>query len=229
MSGMNQLIQMSRKYGSNPDYVLAGGGNTSFKDGNVLFVKASGTTLATIEETGFVAMDRNLLQKMWTETYSIDSATREAEVLRDLMASRQKGQVGRPSVETALHDLIDYPFVLHLHPALVNGVTCSRDDKTWVQKNFNDEVIWLDATKPGFLLAAVCRTLIQAYKTRFGKPAHILLIENHGVFFGADTLEEMDDLVDGLMNRIRRNKKNQLAVPGFNHRLRNQSCDPCFI
>jgi len=212
MSLLSQLIQMSRNYGSNPDYVLAGGGNTSLKEGNILFVKASGTTLATIDETGFVVMNRDLLQQMWAKTYSQDSAIREAEVLQDLLASRLAGQLGRPSVETALHDLMEYRFVLHLHPALVNGVTCSQKDQSWVRKNFNDDVIWLDATKPGYLLAAVCRTLFETYKTKFGKPAQILLIENHGVFFGANTLEEMDDLVDGLMDRIRRDT---VIIPDF--------------
>ena len=211
MSSLDQLIRMSQKYGANPEYVLAGGGNTSQKDADTLFVKASGTTLATIDESGFVAIDRHLLQKMWNTTYSSDSAIREAEVLNDLMASRRPGQTGRPSVETALHDLVEYRFVLHLHPALVNGLTCSNHDRVWVQSNLNS-VVWLDATKPGFLLAVACKTLFATYKAQFGKAPQILLIENHGVFFGADTLEEIDGLVDGLMNQIRRST---IVLPDF--------------
>lgn len=203
MTMMEQLITMSRKYGSNPEYVLGGGGNTSLKDGDTLYVKASGTTLATIDGNGFVAIDRNRLQNMWKRVYSPDSARREAEVLEDLMASRRTGQTGRPSVETTLHDLMDFRLVLHLHPAMVNGLACSQDDEAWVKENLGDEVVWLKATKPGFILAEACRTLIHAYQAEHSRAPQILLIENHGVFFAADTLAEMDALAERFLGRIR--------------------------
>ena len=62
---LDKLIEMSRRYGGNPDYVLAGGGNTSFKDGGVLYVKASGYALKEIDESGFAKMDRNALADIW--------------------------------------------------------------------------------------------------------------------------------------------------------------------
>ena len=39
---VQSLVEMSNRYGKNPDYVLAGGGNTSFKDAQYLWAKASG-------------------------------------------------------------------------------------------------------------------------------------------------------------------------------------------
>ena len=46
---LSTLVKMSNTYGSNPAYVLAGGGNTSVKDETTLYVKGSGTQLATIK------------------------------------------------------------------------------------------------------------------------------------------------------------------------------------
>ena len=46
---LSTLVKMSNTYGSNPAYVLAGGGNTSVKDDTTLYVKGSGTQLATIK------------------------------------------------------------------------------------------------------------------------------------------------------------------------------------
>ena len=60
-----EIIKLSHKYGSNPDFVLAGGGNTSFKDKEFLYIKGSGTTLATIEKEGFVKMNRAKLSAMF--------------------------------------------------------------------------------------------------------------------------------------------------------------------
>lgn len=200
---MNQdLLRMSRKYGSDPDLVLAGGGNTSYKKDNILWIKASGHALATIDQDGFVAIDRPRLQTMWKKTYDADSSKRESQVLADLMNSRIPGETGRPSVETALHDLIDYAFVLHLHPSLVNGVTCSVNGKAWVQSVLGESVLWMDATKPGYILAKTAKEQLGKYSKRFGFAPHILLLENHGVFFGADTVSEIDRLVEGLLGTI---------------------------
>ena len=83
-----QLAKMSNKYGKNPEYVLAGGGNTSYKDENYLYIKGSGTSLATIKPEDFVMMERKGLAKMMTKQYPEDDATREEMALNDLMASR---------------------------------------------------------------------------------------------------------------------------------------------
>ena len=57
------LAAMSNKYGSNPAYVLAGGGNTSCKDEKYLYVKPSGVSLAKITEQDFVKMDRSIIRE----------------------------------------------------------------------------------------------------------------------------------------------------------------------
>ena len=49
---------MSNRYGANPNYVLAGGGNTSYKNSENLWIKGSGTALATIAPEEFVILDK---------------------------------------------------------------------------------------------------------------------------------------------------------------------------
>ena len=60
---------MSNTYGSNPAYVLAGGGNTSVKDETTLYVKGSGTQLATIKAEEFVEMSRARLNEIMKTEY----------------------------------------------------------------------------------------------------------------------------------------------------------------
>ena len=76
---IEKIVDLSHKYGANPDFVLAGGGNTSYKNDEFLYIKGSGTTLATITEDGFVKMNRAKLSAMFEREYSKDSAAREAE------------------------------------------------------------------------------------------------------------------------------------------------------
>ena len=82
---LSTLVKMSNTYGSNPAYVLAGGGNTSVKDDTTLYVKGSGTQLATIKAEEFVKMDRAKLAGIWDMKFSSEEKQREAEVLSAMM------------------------------------------------------------------------------------------------------------------------------------------------
>ncbi|MBQ9941261.1 MAG: SDR family NAD(P)-dependent oxidoreductase [Clostridia bacterium] len=195
------LAEMSNKYGKNPEYVLAGGGNTSFKDNDYLYIKGSGTALATIKPEEFVVMRRADLNKMWNNKYSETNAERESEVLSDMMDARAKGQTGRPSVETLLHELFDKAYVLHLHPALVNAVTCAKNGEATINELFPD-ALWIPAEKPGFILARTCKEYFDKYIAKFGKAPTLLFLQNHGVFFAENDLNALDALVDKVMSGI---------------------------
>ena len=70
MTPIENLVAISRKYGSDSRYVIAGGGNTSYKDADMLWVKASGHALATIGEDGFAVLDRSKLNPMGEKTFA---------------------------------------------------------------------------------------------------------------------------------------------------------------
>lgn len=195
------LAAMSNKYGANADYVLAGGGNTSFKSPDYLWIKGSGTALATIKAEDFVVMDRKALANMWTAAYPEDEAARESAVLEDMMAARIPGESRRPSVETLLHDLFPQEYVLHVHPALVNGLTCSKGGQKEMDRLF-PEAVWVEACKPGYILALECKKVMDSRKTATGKDVQLLFLENHGIFFAADTVEELDVLAAHVMDTL---------------------------
>ncbi len=192
---------MSNKYGSDPSYVLAGGGNTSFKTSDVLYVKGSGTSLATIKAEDFVRMQRSSLSAMWNKKYPENEAERESVVLSDMMGARVEGETRRPSVETLLHNLFPQTYVLHVHPALVNGMTCGKNGKKLASELFPD-CVWVDACRPGYILASICREMLDAHKAEKGTDANLLFLQNHGVFFAADTVEEIDVIVADVMSKL---------------------------
>jgi rhamnose utilization protein RhaD (predicted bifunctional aldolase and dehydrogenase) len=196
------LAAMSNKYGADPEFVLAGGGNTSFKSEDRLWVKGSGTALATIRPQDFVVLERPLLAQMWSAQYPEEEAQREAAVLSDMMNARVRGENRRPSVETLLHDLFPQKYVLHVHPTMVNGLTCSLEGKIAMQRLLPD-ALWVDACKPGYILALECKTAMDAYKAKTGKDVQILFLQNHGIFFAADTAEAIDELAGSTMAAIK--------------------------
>jgi len=193
---LDDLISISREYGSDSRWVIAGGGNTSLKSGDILYVKASGFPLATIDQEGFVRMDRTKLAAIWEKTYpdgedKASVAHRERLVLADMMASRMPGEERRPSVEAQLHDLLPWPLVVHLHPTLVNGLTCALDGETIAAEIFGDSQMWIEMTDPGYVLAKKIRNRLADKSSRGLSNPDFILLANHGVFVGGRDRDEV--------------------------------------
>ena len=83
----------------------------------------------------------------------------------------------------------------------MNGLTCSIDGEKALRKMF-PEAIWVEETEPGYVLAFKCRERISEYETRTGKKASLLFLQNHGVFFSANSEYEMDELVSSVISKL---------------------------
>ncbi len=207
---LKKLVEISQYYGKNKDYVIAGGGNTSFKDDEFLWVKASGTTLADIEEDGFVKLYREKLEIISQKEYSSVPAEREDQVKKDLYASIVDPEKKlRPSVETSFHNTITYKYIVHTHPNLINGLLCGKDSKELVKNIFGNTAIYIEYTDPGYILFKKVETEINKFKEENGSEPKIILLENHGIFVSADTVEEIKtiyaDIEEKLNSRISKN------------------------
>lgn len=200
---LKELVQMSNRYGANPEYVLAGGGNTSVKDEDSLYVKCSGTQLENITEQGFVAMDRKMLISLMEKEYPAEDQAREAAFLADVMEARTDAdKTKRPSVEALLHSLFPQKYVLHVHPAMINGLTCSVGGKEKAAALLGEEVIWIPICRPGYILGKLCWDAMKAYKEKTGKEIQVVLLQNHGIFVAGDTVEEIDRLFAGVWDTL---------------------------
>ena len=193
---MQNLIDYSRKYGADPELVLAGGGNTSMKENGILYVKGSGCALKDVTKDTFVAMDLVKLLDIVNKTYPDDDKQREAMFLADVSGAKMPGEENkRPSVEALLHGLFPQRYVLHLHPALVNGLTCGMDGEKKAAELF-PEAIWVPACKPGYTLAKLLSDKLSA-------ETDIVLLQNHGVFFAAESPKKLAEMLDGMMAKLK--------------------------
>ena len=180
--------------------MIAGGGNTSYKDENRLWVKASGHALATITEDGFAVLDRTLLNEMGEKAYNEDTAIREEQVKNDLaVACVTKDR--RPSVETSLHNCMGFAFVVHLHPTLVNGLMCSANAEAACGEIF-PEALYIEYTDPGYTLFKKVYDRINAYKAANGKEPQVIFLQNHGIFVGGDTTAEIEGIYSEILGKL---------------------------
>lgn len=201
MKEIDSLIKISRLYGSDNKFVIAGGGNTSYKNKDRLWVKASGVSLATISEDGFALLDRAKLNLMTEKVYSSDDDEREEQVKRDLEeATLTKGK--RPSVETSMHNAINYAFVVHLHPTLVNALMCSLNAESELTRLFGDKHIFVEYTDPGYILFKKVNDKIEEYRLTYNEEPKIIWLQNHGIFVAADTIEEIQGIYSDIIKKF---------------------------
>lgn len=199
--GIQELINISQFYGKDTQMVIAGGGNTSFKTQDKLWVKASGSSLSTITEEGFAVLDRAKLKLISQNEYSANSFEREQQIKEDLaLATITKDR--RPSVETSLHDLMNYSFVVHLHPTVVNGLMGAKNVESVVNELFGDEVIYIPYTDPGYVLFKEVEHKVELYIKEKGRDPKVIFLQNHGVFVAADTCEEIKTIYTDMLSSI---------------------------
>ena len=202
---LQQLAALSRYYGSDVDFIIAGGGNTSVKVNDRLFVKGSGTSLATITPEGFVEMDRKALEALVNSELSTERAQREEQFKQAVMAARvAPGKHQRPSVEAVLHHLMPRKFVVHSHATLVNMYTCCQNGQAILTDLLGDAIVWIGEVDPGFALARTLKDALKQYARRTGRDCpRAVIMQNHGVAVCGDTPEEVKAHTDWLLGQLK--------------------------
>ncbi len=165
-----------------------GGGNTSAKgvmldhaarEQRVLWVKGSGTDLATITRRGFAALRLEEVELLRSRA-AMDDATMVDHLRRCALDPDQP----RPSIETLLHAFIGAAHVDHTHPDAVIALTSSPDGRSLADAAFGDDAVWLDYERPGFDMSKRIAELLDANPS-----ARAVLLERHGLVTWGTTAE----------------------------------------
>ncbi len=202
MDILRTITELSHAFGT-PEYVLAGGGNTSCKTEETLWIKPSGTTLSALTMESFVAMDRRSLARLYEAETPREPAARE-ELVKQMMADAVRPETpGRASVEAPLHDSLSARFVVHTHPASVNGLTCALGGRAAAARLFPD-ALWVPYTDPGYTLCMAVRKAVESYKQEKGAEPSLLLLENHGLFVSGESDAEIRSTYARVMDNLAR-------------------------
>jgi rhamnose utilization protein RhaD (predicted bifunctional aldolase and dehydrogenase) len=205
------LVEISNHFGREAGWVLEGGGNTSAKSLDQLWIKGSGVTLANIAANGFVELDRRGLTGIAEVARSVldalprlDEQEREKVFVLLMQAARIHPELGqRPSVESVLHHLLPGTYVVHTHPTIVNALTCSVDGKRLAEELFGSNHLWVPATDPGCTLAVVTQDLLRRYRADQEREPSAILMQNHGLLVQGERLGEIVDKSSGVLEPIR--------------------------
>ncbi len=200
MKILDEITRLSHECGTD-EFVMGGGGNSSAKDSKTIWVKPSGTTLKDISAEDFLALDRSAISELYTTEPPSEPAQRDAFLLEKMTSAKISDDPRRPSVEASLHNLLETNYVMHTHPALVNGMTCSINAASACQRLF-PEALWMEYIDPGYELCMAVRGRIADYHKEHGTNPELIFLKNHGVFVAADTAERVRSLYAEIFQRL---------------------------
>ncbi|MBR7741761.1 bifunctional aldolase/short-chain dehydrogenase [Phycicoccus sp. BSK3Z-2] len=163
MSGTNEtveaLVERSNRLGADPRTTNYAGGNTSAKgsatdpvtgrDVELLWVKGSGGDLGTLTPAGLAVLRLDRVRAL-TEVYP--GVEREDEMVAAFDHCLFGTGGAAPSIDTAMHGLVDAPHVDHLHPDAGIAIATAADGEALTRTIYGDKVVWVPWRRPGFQL-----------------------------------------------------------------------------
>ncbi len=189
LGALETLVARSNLLGADRSLANQGGGNTSAKgvvadhvgrEQRVLWVKGSGTDLASITDKGFAALRLDEILAL-RERDAMDDAAMVDYLLRCALAPDQP----RPSIETLLHAFIPAAHVDHTHPDAIIALTSSPRGRELAEETFGEEAVWLDYERPGFEMSRHVADFLDG-----NQDARAVLLEKHGLVTWGETSEE---------------------------------------
>ncbi len=179
-SDLQTLRHFSAAVGADPLLIQAAGGNTSVKDGPVMWIKASGTLLAdALTQDIFVPVDLPAMR----------SAIAERQPRADRPAEFALAGTLRPSIETSLHAVFSQAVVVHVHCVNTLAIVIRPDAKAVLAERLQGfDWAFVPYGKPGADVAALVMEAL-------GPKTDVMLLGNHGLIVAADTVEAAQKLL----------------------------------
>jgi rhamnulose-1-phosphate aldolase/alcohol dehydrogenase len=189
---VRELIERSNRLGADPRNTNYAGGNTSAKgtetdpvtasDVQLMWVKGSGGDLGTLTEPGLAVLRLDRLRAL-ADVYP--GVAREDEMVAAFDFCLHGRGGAAPSIDTAMHGLVDAPHVDHLHPDSGIAFATAADGEALTKECFGDRVVWVPWRRPGFQLGLDIAAIKQANPQAIG-----CILGGHGITaWGATSAE----------------------------------------
>ncbi|WP_416404804.1 bifunctional aldolase/short-chain dehydrogenase [Arthrobacter sp. LFS091] len=221
---VEELINRSNRLGADKRNTNFAGGNTSAKgtekdpvtgqDVQLLWVKGSGGDLGTLKAENLAVLRLDRLQAL-KDVYP--GVEREDEMVAAFDYCLHGKGGAAPSIDTAMHGLVDAAHVDHLHPDSGIAIATAVDGEALTSKVFGDKVVWVPWRRPGFQLGLDIAAIKEANPQAIGT-----ILGGHGITAWGATTEEAEAnslwIIDQAENYIKDNGKTEpfgAKLPGY--------------
>ncbi|WP_281255761.1 bifunctional aldolase/short-chain dehydrogenase [Shouchella patagoniensis] len=198
-SGLGELVYRSNLIGSDRAVCNWGGGNTSMKtievdfrgeEVKVMWVKGSGSDLATMGATNFTALRLDDVLPLLNKEEMSDE-----DMVSYLSHCMINHSHPRASIETLLHAFLPFKHVDHTHPDAIISLCCADNGRELAEQLFGDRFVWVPYIRPGFTLSKMIAEGVAA-----NPKAELVLMEKHGLVVWGETAKESYDRTISVIN-----------------------------
>ncbi|WP_020667370.1 bifunctional rhamnulose-1-phosphate aldolase/short-chain dehydrogenase [Amycolatopsis nigrescens] len=189
-----ELLARSNRLGADPANTNYAGGNTSAKGTatdpvtgapvDLLWVKGSGGDLGTLTEQGLAVLRLDRLRAL-VDVYP--GVEREDEMVAAFDYCLHGKGGAAPSIDTAMHGLVDAPHVDHLHPDSGIALATAADGERLTERCFGDRVVWVPWRRPGFQLGLDIAAIKAAHPRAIG-----CILGGHGITAWGETSDQAE-------------------------------------
>ncbi|BCW78345.1 bifunctional aldolase/short-chain dehydrogenase [Arthrobacter sp. NicSoilC5] len=191
---VEDLISRSNRLGADKRNTNFAGGNTSAKgtatdpvtgeDVQLLWVKGSGGDLGTLKAENLAVLRLDRLTALKNVYPGVE---REDEMVAAFDYCLHGKGGAAPSIDTAMHGLVDAAHVDHLHPDSGIAIATAVDGKALTTKIFGSKVVWVPWRRPGFQLGLDIAGIKDANPQAIGT-----ILGGHGITAWGATSEEAE-------------------------------------
>lgn len=193
-STVKELIGRSNRLGADPRNTNFAGGNTSAKgkakspatgkDVELLWVKGSGGDLGTLTESGLAVLELDRVKAL----KAVYGGVEQEDAMVAAFDYCRHGLGGAaPSIDTAMHALVDAPHIDHLHPDSGIAIATAVDGEKLTGAIFGDAVLWVPWRRPGFQLGLDIATMKEEHPSAIG-----VILGGHGITAWGETSDECE-------------------------------------
>ena len=189
------LLERSNTLGADPRNTHYAGGNTSAKgtatdpvtgtDTELLWVKGSGGDLGTLREEGLAVLRLDRVRALQDVYPGVE---REDEMVAAFDHCLFGKGGATPSIDTAMHALVDAPHVDHLHPDAGIALATAKDGERLTRECFGDAVVWVPWRRPGFQLGRDIAVIKQSNPNAIG-----CILGGHGITAWGETSQQAQE------------------------------------
>jgi len=191
---VTELLDRSHRLGADPRNTNYAGGNTSTKgfatdpltggQVEVMWVKGSGGDLATLAEKGLAVLRLDRLREL-VAVYPGEQREDEMVAAFDFCLHGKGGAA--PSIDTAMHGLVEAKHVDHLHPDAGIAFATAADGEALTKACFGERVVWAPWRRPGFQLGLDIAEVAAGHPEAIG-----VMLGGHGITAWGNTSDECE-------------------------------------
>ena len=182
-----KLAKASYTMSLDSNLIQGAGGNTSFKEGNKLWIKASGTRLSdALNKEIFVQLNLNEVNRIFhlaKDNFNFEFV---------------KGSNLKPSIETFMHALLPQKFILHSHSTDIISLSIRSNAEKIISGLLGQiKFHFINYQVPGLQLAKAIKN------ANFKKELDVYILQNHGLIIAGNDIEKTLDLQKEVLKRVK--------------------------